>query len=231
MLIDIRNGLPTELIIRKGGTDFSQPLDYLGVPFKCFRCNVFGHLMKDCSLPYNKNPFVSVCKTWRVKNRGVLVDELEGTDKEYLGLKTNGLSSDFVSADLNFLSNPLEDNLPSPSTTLSPKPLSILSLFDPEGLGRNLNDIDHFDAQYFGLRDLGFVSPPKVILAISKGYFLRSSSKFNKDELGSAWDPDGFKLSVKSNIGICGNLYSDELVGSEALRALKASTVFPSRLL
>ena len=45
VLIDFRNGLPTDLIIKKGSTDFSQPLDYLGVPFRCYRCHVFGHLM------------------------------------------------------------------------------------------------------------------------------------------------------------------------------------------
>ena len=70
VLIDFRNGLPADLIIKKGNTEFTQPLDYLGVPFRCYRCHVLGHLMHECSLPFNKKTSGSPHKIWRVKNIG-----------------------------------------------------------------------------------------------------------------------------------------------------------------
>ena len=57
VLIDFQNGLPVDLVIKRGISEFSQPLDYLGVSFRCNRCHVFGHLMNECSLPFNKKPF------------------------------------------------------------------------------------------------------------------------------------------------------------------------------
>ena len=70
VLLDFRNGLPADLVIERGSSEFSQPLDYLGVPFRCNRCHVFGHLMAECSLSFSKKPFSdSVHKTksfWHV---------------------------------------------------------------------------------------------------------------------------------------------------------------------
>ena len=124
MLIDFRNGLPTDLIIKKGSSEFSQPLDYLGVPFRCYRCHVFGHLMNKCSLPFNKKSSGSAHKTSWVKISGLNVD-----DKEALALAND-------SEDLNLTPKTLEENvLGSQSPLLSLKPLSIVSLSDFEGLG------------------------------------------------------------------------------------------------
>ena len=78
------------------------------------------------------------------------------------------------------------------------------------------------------LRDLGFFSPPKVFPIVNKGYYLRSCSKINDGGFGSDCDPDGLHLSVKGNIGDLVNAFPIAKVGSEALRALYASTVFPS---
>ena len=59
VLIDYQNGLPADLVIKRGSSEFSQPLDYMGVPFRCYRCHVFGHLMNECLLPFNKKYFSS----------------------------------------------------------------------------------------------------------------------------------------------------------------------------
>ena len=177
VLINFRNGFPANLVIKRGSYEFSQPLDYLGVPFRCYRCHVFGHLMNECSLPFNKKSYVSVRKTWRVKNRGLKVDDMEGLDEEGLGLQKEVLASDVDSEDLNLIPKPLDDIfLASQSSLLSLKPLSIISLSDPQCLGRNQTDIESVvsDQNYVqseGLRDLGFVSPPKIYHVASKGYF------------------------------------------------------------
>ena len=74
MLLDFQNGLPTNLVIKRGSSEFSKPLDYLGVPFRCNRCHVFGHLMTECLLPFSKKPYFGSIHTtklfWRVKNEG-----------------------------------------------------------------------------------------------------------------------------------------------------------------
>ena len=71
MLLDFWNSLPADLMIKRGSSEFNQPLDYLDVPFRCNRCHVFGHLMNECSLLFNKKPLSrSAHKIWRVKNIG-----------------------------------------------------------------------------------------------------------------------------------------------------------------
>ena len=54
VLLDLRNGLAEDIVIKKGGFEFHQPLDYLGIPFHCNRCHAHGHLIPDCSLPFSK---------------------------------------------------------------------------------------------------------------------------------------------------------------------------------
>ena len=54
-----------------------------------------------------------------------------------------------------------------------------------------------------------------------------SCSKFNKEGLGSDWDPDGLHLSVKGSIEALLNAIPVVKVGSEELRALSASIEFP----
>ena len=125
MLIDFRNGLPADLVIKRGSSEFSQPLHYLGVPFRCNRCHVFGHLMNECSLPFNKKSFPrSAHKIWRVKNRGKKLGVKTGMDiaddLEELNLSPKALVEEevFVSQLDSFMSL---------------KPLCIASLTDFEG--------------------------------------------------------------------------------------------------
>ena len=70
VLLHFRNGLPDELFIKKGSSELCQPLDYLGVPFRCYRCHGFGHLLNECSLLFNKYFSAGSHKVWRVKNSG-----------------------------------------------------------------------------------------------------------------------------------------------------------------
>ena len=125
VLIDFRNGFPVDLVIKRGSSEFSRPLDYLGVPFRCYRCHVFGHLMNECSLPFNKKTFPgSTHKIWLVKNRG-----------QNLGVKTGIDISDDLE-DLNLSPKALveEEVLGSQSDSLmSLKPLCIASLSEFEG--------------------------------------------------------------------------------------------------
>ena len=69
VLLDFRNGLPADLVIKKGNSKLCQPLDYLGLPFRCYRCHVHGHLANECSLPFNKKSFsVSSKIFWKAMN-------------------------------------------------------------------------------------------------------------------------------------------------------------------
>ena len=76
---DFHFGLPAELVIKKGCRDFYQPLDYMGIPFRCYRCHGFGHLAHECSLPFNKP---SSTKVWRVKKGGNQSDAKVGSYME-----------------------------------------------------------------------------------------------------------------------------------------------------
>ena len=102
-----------------------------------------------------------------------------------------------------------------------------------DGLGWNNIDEEHASGSLYdsvqneALRDLGFVSPPKVFPVVSKGYYLRSCSKINDGGFGSDRDPFGIHLSVKGRVGVLMNANPVVKVGSEALRALYASTEFP----
>ena len=58
--------MPADLVVKKGNIEFKQPLDYMGIPFRCYRCHVYGHLANECSLPFNQKP-ISVKNIWRVK--------------------------------------------------------------------------------------------------------------------------------------------------------------------
>ena len=46
--IDLKLGLSSEISIKTKDGDFSQVLDYEGVPFRCHRCHAYGHLVASC---------------------------------------------------------------------------------------------------------------------------------------------------------------------------------------
>jgi hypothetical protein len=54
--MDVHGGLPELLEIEWRGRRFSQRLDYLGIPFRCFRCHNTGHLKKNCPGWAEKEP-------------------------------------------------------------------------------------------------------------------------------------------------------------------------------
>ena len=115
-------------MIKRGSSEFSQPLDYLGIPFRCNICHVFGHLMIECSLPFNKKPYYgSVHKTksfWCVKNRGQTLGDKLVFDK-FDGLE-----------DLNLSPKALIDGAylgSQPVSLKSLKPLCFSSLSEFEG--------------------------------------------------------------------------------------------------
>ena len=39
VLLDMGNGLAEDIVIKKGEFVFTQPLDYVGLPFRCNRCH------------------------------------------------------------------------------------------------------------------------------------------------------------------------------------------------
>ena len=90
VLLDFRNGLPADLVIKKGNSGFNKPLDYMGIPFRCYRCHVYGHLANDCSIPFSKNSFsASVQKIWRAKNCGSNLEAKEGKALEEISEDLN----------------------------------------------------------------------------------------------------------------------------------------------
>ena len=54
VLLDLRNGLAEDIVIKKGDFIFTHPLDYVGLPFRCNRCHSYGHLLDQCHLPFVK---------------------------------------------------------------------------------------------------------------------------------------------------------------------------------
>ena len=50
--IDLKLGLSSEISVKTKDGDFSQVLDYEGVPFRCHRCHAYGHLVASCRYPY-----------------------------------------------------------------------------------------------------------------------------------------------------------------------------------
>ena len=129
VLLDFQNGLPADLVIKKGNSELCQPLDYLGIPFRCYRCHVHGHLANECSLPFNKKSSSVVHKIWKAKKC-----ESNLVDKE-------GLVPEKISEDLNFSHQLIDDkDIGSHSSLSTLKPLCITTL--AEGLGGNKTDKD-----------------------------------------------------------------------------------------
>ena len=223
VLLDFRNDLHADLVIKRGSVEFSQPLDYLGVPFKCNRCHVFGHLMDECSLPFNKKPYSgSAHKIWRVKNGGQNSRVKMGFDKSD-GLKDLNLSPKAFIDEAVLGSQPV--------SLMSLKPLCIASLSEFEGPVRDKIDegfvvgsLNNF-VQSDALRDLGFVSPLKGFPIVRKGYFLHSCSKVNKDGgFGLDRDPSRIHMLVQGRVGCLATANSEVKAVPGVLRALYAPT-------
>ena len=77
VLLDMCNSLAEDIVIKKGEIVFTQPLDYVGLPFRCNRCHCYGHLLAHCHLPFLKKRLVTTPKSkfvWQVKKSEVPID-------------------------------------------------------------------------------------------------------------------------------------------------------------
>ena len=72
VLLDLRQGLAADLLIKRGVSEFCQPIDYMGLPFRCNRCHAYGHLISACSLSFKKHFNLASRKNlvWCVKVAG-----------------------------------------------------------------------------------------------------------------------------------------------------------------
>lgn len=52
VLLDLREGLAPEIVLTAKYGDYSQMLDYEGVPFRCHKCHSIDHTMADCDFPF-----------------------------------------------------------------------------------------------------------------------------------------------------------------------------------
>eukprot|EP01018_Ginkgo_biloba_P031210 Gb_14160 [translate_table: standard] len=52
--MDLRDGLADEMVLEKGSYDFTQHLDYQGIPFRCVRCHRYGTWFKNVICPFTK---------------------------------------------------------------------------------------------------------------------------------------------------------------------------------
>ena len=152
-----------------------QPLDYLGLPFRCYRCHELGHLANNCSLSFKK---ISSSKSWRVKKdwnqphakAGISVETLDSWKAKPVEIQS-----------IIKVGSPEDENLDVPSVSQDLDPLANLKqICFANSRDENLLCIPSSEAfvppiPISSLKDLGFVSPCKAL--ISKGYFLRSSTK------------------------------------------------------
>jgi hypothetical protein len=52
--LDISKGLFESIDLVLEGKRYVQLLDYVNIPFRCSKCHLYGHVMKDCSKPFFK---------------------------------------------------------------------------------------------------------------------------------------------------------------------------------
>ena len=57
----IAKTLPESIILAHEDTEWTQPLEYEHIPFRCRKCHEHGHLYQDC--PKNKTPIVLTIAT------------------------------------------------------------------------------------------------------------------------------------------------------------------------
>ena len=77
VLLDLRNGLANEIVIQKGDNVFSQPIDYVRLPFRCNCFQLYGHLLAHCHLPLKKNGlslFLSPISCGKLRNLQILLN-------------------------------------------------------------------------------------------------------------------------------------------------------------
>lgn len=56
--LDLKGSLADSMIIRRKSEIIHQSIDYEGIPFRCARCYVYGHLVAKCLLPNRRKIWV-----------------------------------------------------------------------------------------------------------------------------------------------------------------------------
>ena len=142
---------------------FNQSLNYIGIPFKCNRCQCYGHLISNChfSLKKNYNDELKSNFTWRVK-KPMLTAVFDEVGIVSAQTRAEGFDISCKETDISGI-----------------KTLKPLSLSDAR-VNDGISDEGFMSAP--PLRDMGFISPVKTIS--KTGYFLRSCTKFHEKEPG-----------------------------------------------
>ena len=174
VLLDLHNGLASDIDIKLGDTIFSQIMDYVGIPFKCYRCHRYGHLASYYHLYLKRNYREGLKPVWREKIKHVLSVDHEKLRSNSVSPRVEGLDT---------CSTGIID--PSQSYLQSLKPLCLLD----QDANISVSNLEEGLLFFPKLRNLGLISRPKKPFTGS-GYFLRSSSKF----------PRNYPLS--SNVGL-----------------------------
>ena len=132
------------------------------------------------------------------------------------------------SGELNIIHEEIVSDSLSPPPVLKPLSINTLSVgrggdsFEKESVPDSI-----FDLVFNGaLRDFGFISPLKFSPVVSKGYFLRSCSKYTIGGFGPEQDPFG-NFPVKGGLGIMVKNNLSGKIGTGALRALFSSSKLP----
>ena len=205
----------------------------MGVPFRCNRFHVYGHVISNCSLSFsrlhNNTSFSNSKSYWRVKNVGFPV----GVNSFVVDTPENPSASprDVLGVDLGMGSGDESFALES----LKPLCLSAICEEAPKSLINSLLGSGNivipsgiYKATNSFLGDLGFVSPIKDKHVSGVGYYLRSGSKPFKEPLHVI---DSDRFSSRISCPGSGGLVSDkELVGCGvpgALRAVHALSEVP----
>ena len=130
------NFVPVSHEIYNGGesqlAQLCQPLDYSGLPFRCFRCHAHGHLANAYSLPFNKKSFsVTGNKIWKAKNCE-LEANLETKKVKVLEEITKDLNIPHLSGEGSVIE--------SLSSLTNLKPLCLNSMTEGLGMSLTVND-------------------------------------------------------------------------------------------
>jgi len=83
--IDLKLGLSSEISIKTLDGDFTQVLDYDGVPFRCHRCRAYGHLVASCPLPHRDS--IRRIEDFSDEEKGMGEEENRPADDEVAGVE------------------------------------------------------------------------------------------------------------------------------------------------